>query len=51
MASNTKDLQVQAQDLSEGLNQLQLLEKDFGVIDAVIASLEVIMRRSSSKLH
>ena len=42
MLPDAQELQVQAPDLSEGLNQLQLLEKDFGVIDAVIASLEVI---------
>jgi hypothetical protein len=33
--------QVQAPGLSEGLEALRTLEKDFGVLDAIISSLEV----------
>lgn len=34
-------MQVQAPDFSEGLDALRALERDFGVMDAVITSLEV----------
>lgn len=34
-------MQVQVPDFSEGLDALRALEKDFGVMDAVITSLEV----------
>ena len=35
-------IQVQMPDFSDGMTTLRALEKDFGVIDAVIASLEVL---------